>query len=83
MACRMAYNAESMFSYLKINFTQVYKEETQSAMQNNNVSKSVFHFLGVRIQVLVPVYQHENPSEYVTDVTYQHFFERYEQKGQL
>ena len=52
-------------------------------MQNNNVNKGVFHFFGCEnlgAHASIPAW---NPSEYVTNVTYQQFFERYEQKGQL
>ena len=52
-------------------------------MQNDKVNEGTIHFLGARIWVSMPVYWYENPSGYVIDVTYQQFFERYEQKGQL
>ena len=36
-------------------------------MQNNSVNKGVFYFLGSRIWAPMPVYQHKNPSWFVTD----------------
>ena len=38
-------------------------------MQNNSVSKSIFHFLGARIWTPMPVYCYENPSGYVREIT--------------
>ena len=46
MVCRIVYNGESMFSYLKINFTSVKKEEMWHVMQSNSVSKGLFYFSG-------------------------------------
>ena len=36
-------------------------------MQNNSVNKGIFYFFGTRIWASMPVYQHENPSRFVTD----------------
>ena len=57
---------EKVFSYLKINFTQIQKEETQPMVQNNSVNKCIFYFLGARIWVPMPVYRYENLSGYVS-----------------
>ena len=38
----------------------------QPAMQNGNVDKGIFQFLGARIWVPMPVNQYEFPSGYVT-----------------
>ena len=38
-------------------------------MQNNNVNKGIFHFLGTTIWAPMQVYQYENPSGYITDTT--------------
>ena len=37
-----------------------------SLMESNSVNKGIFHFLGARIWVPMPVYWYENPSGYVT-----------------
>ena len=52
-------------------------------MQNDKVNEGITHFLGARIWVSMLVYWYGNPSGYVTDITYQQFFERCEQKDQL
>ena len=36
-------------------------------MQNNSVNKGIFYFLGTRIWAPMQVYQHKNPSRFVTD----------------
>ena len=36
-------------------------------MQNNSVNKGIFYFLGTRIWASMQVYQHKNPSRFVTD----------------
>ena len=36
-------------------------------MQNNSVNKSIFHLLGARIWVPMPVYWFENPSGNIID----------------
>ena len=35
-------------------------------MQSNSVNKGIFHFLGARIWVHMPVYRYKNPSGYFT-----------------
>ena len=37
-------------------------------MQNNNVNKGTFYFLGTRIWAAMPVYRYENLAGYITDV---------------
>ena len=36
-------------------------------MQNNSVNKGIFYFLGTRIWAPMQVYQHKDPSRFVTD----------------
>ena len=45
MVCRMVYNGESIFSYLKKTLLK-FKKKKQPAMQNNSVNKGIISFFG-------------------------------------
>ena len=45
-------------------------KKRKCVIKNINVKKSSSAFLGVRILVLIPVYQYQNPAGYVTDINF-------------
>ena len=45
-----------------------FKRKKHITVQNNNVNKCIFHFLGTRIWVPMSVYRYENPSGCIIDL---------------
>ena len=58
IVCSIVYNGETMFSYLKINFTWVSKEEAWSAMQNDSVMQNKGVNNSVNFMFYVPEFGH-------------------------
>ena len=55
----MVYNGQNMFPYLKINFTQISKEETEPVVERISVKKGIFPFLVAKIWAPILVYRYE------------------------